>query len=102
MGNGGVMAMAGLLEGWKDPSKPRRGMAADPHHHHDGSEQPYRAAILGFEAWPKWLGEEPANETELKALLWSFPAERLAMWAVDRKVGNVKNEGPELIERIAA
>ena len=31
-----------------------------------------------------------------------YPAERMTMWpVVDRKVGNVRNEGLELAERIA-
>jgi putative SOS response-associated peptidase YedK len=108
MGNGGVMAMAGLWEGWKDPSSPdaewlrtftiitteANDLIAPVH-----DRMP---VILGFEDWPKWLSEEPVNENALKALLRPFPGERLALWAVDRKVGNVKNEGPELIERVAA
>jgi putative SOS response-associated peptidase YedK len=108
MGNGGVMAMAGLWAGWKDRCDPNaewlrtftiittelNDLIAPVH-----DRMP---VILGFEDWPKWLGEEPANENELKALLRPFPSERLAMCAVDRKIGNVKNDGPELIERIAA
>jgi putative SOS response-associated peptidase YedK len=108
MGNGGVVAMAGLWEGWKDPSKPNAEwlrtftiITTEPNSLiatvHDRMP-----VILGFEDWPKWLGEERANNDELKALLRPFPAERMAMWPVDRKVGNVKNEGPELIERLAA
>jgi putative SOS response-associated peptidase YedK len=108
MGNGGAMAMAGLWEGRKDPANPDAEwlrtftiITTEPNDLiapvHDRMP-----VILGFEDWPKWLGEEPANNDELKALLRPFPSERLAMWAVDRKVGNVKNEGPELIERIAA
>ena len=58
--------------------------------------------ILGFEDWPAWLGETPSTPDQLKAMLKPFPADRIAMWPVDRKVGNVKNEGPELAGEIPA
>jgi putative SOS response-associated peptidase YedK len=54
--------------------------------------------ILGSEDWAKWLGEEPASQAELKAMLKPFPAERTAVWPVDRRVGNVNNEDPALSE----
>ena len=53
--------------------------------------------ILAESDWPKWLGEEPATEQELLALLKPCPDEALKIWKVDNKVGNVKNTGPELI-----
>jgi hypothetical protein len=53
--------------------------------------------ILDDRDRPKWLGEEPATEQELLALLRPCPDERLTIWRVDNKVGNVLNTGPELI-----
>jgi putative SOS response-associated peptidase YedK len=53
--------------------------------------------ILDGADWPKWLGEEPATEQELLALLRPCPDEWLKIWKVDNKVGNVKNIGAELI-----
>ncbi len=47
--------------------------------------------------WPKWLGEEPASEQELLALLKPCPDEALEIWPVDKMVGNVRNNGPQLI-----
>jgi hypothetical protein len=35
-----------------------------------------------------------------KALLKPYPAEGLAMWPVDKRVGNVKNNDPSLIEPV--
>jgi len=35
-----------------------------------------------------------------KSLLRSFPAERMECWAVGKAVGNVRNEGPELIVEV--
>jgi putative SOS response-associated peptidase YedK len=42
--------------------------------------------------------EEPATEQELLALLRPCPDERLKIWRVDNKVGNVRTTGPELIQ----
>jgi len=53
--------------------------------------------ILAEIDWPKWLGEEPASGQELLALLKPCPDEALKFWPVDRMVGNVKNNGPQLI-----
>ena len=53
--------------------------------------------ILDEKDWSKWLGEEPATEQELLALLRPCPDEWLKIWPVDNKVGNVRNTGPDLI-----
>jgi putative SOS response-associated peptidase YedK len=45
---------------------------------------------------PKWLGEEPATEEKLLALLAQCPDEALKIWPVGAAIGNVKNNGPEL------
>jgi putative SOS response-associated peptidase YedK len=53
--------------------------------------------ILAEYDWPQWSGEEPASEQELLALLKPCPDEALKIWPVDRMVGNVRNNGPQLI-----
>ena len=53
--------------------------------------------ILAEEDWPKWLGEVEASEAELKALLKPYHAEKMKLWPVGKRVGNVRNNGPELI-----
>ena len=58
--------------------------------------------ILAPEAWPAWLGEEPADEVQLKALLAPYPSDDMICWPVSQLVGNVKNNGPSLIEPVAA
>jgi len=48
---------------------------AQLHDHHDGAERAVRRVayrmpvVLKPNAWPVWLGEEPANVPQLKALL---------------------------------
>ncbi|QIG46989.1 SOS response-associated peptidase [Nordella sp. HKS 07] len=105
MGNHQIMPLAGLWESWKDPqtgewlksctviTTEANELMAPIH-----DRMP---VVLGEEDWARWLGEEPANDNELKALLKPFASARMAAWPVDKKVGNVKNDLPELIDRVA-
>jgi len=56
--------------------------------------------IIDSDDWPAWLGDTGADPAEINSLLKPFPAERMTLWPVDSKVGNIKNEGPELVDRI--
>jgi putative SOS response-associated peptidase YedK len=55
--------------------------------------------MLAQKDWARWLG---APDQRKALLLRSFPAERMEYWPVGKAVGNVRNEGAQLIERIAA
>ena len=100
-----LMALAGLWENWHSPmgewvrsfaiitTRPN-GLCAALH-----DRMP---VVLGPEAWPAWLGEEPAEPSELKALLAPYPSVGMACWPVSVRVGNVKNNDASLIEPIAA
>jgi putative SOS response-associated peptidase YedK len=57
--------------------------------------------VSGFQVWPEWLGEEPADLPRLKALLAPYPAEEMTCWPVSTRVGNVKNNDASLIELVA-
>ena len=48
--------------------------------------------------WPVWLG---GAEGDPAALLCPAPNDVLRVWQVDKKVGNVRNDGPDLIKPIA-
>jgi putative SOS response-associated peptidase YedK len=101
MADDAEMVMAGLWSKWRDPTngeqvlsctvltcEPNKAMA----------EIHNRMPVILHEAdWSKWLGEEAATGQELLALLRPCPDERLKIWRVDNKVGNVRNTGPELI-----
>ena len=106
MGNRGIMAMAGLWEVWR--AKPEDAwtltctIITTDANQVIAQVHDRMPVILGFEDWPTWLGESPATPDQLKMMLKPFPSDRLATWPVDRKVGNVKNEGPELAEKIEA
>ena len=58
--------------------------------------------ILAPKVWPAWLGEEPADEAQLKSFLAPYPSDEVVCWPVSPRVGNVKNNDPSLIEPIAA
>ena len=51
--------------------------------------------IIEQEDWPLWLGEA---EGDPKSLLKAAPEDVLRVWPVDKKVGNFRNDGPELLE----
>jgi putative SOS response-associated peptidase YedK len=57
--------------------------------------------ILNPEGWPAWLGEEPADARQLKALLAPYHADEMTCWPVSARVGNVRNNNPNLIEPVA-
>jgi putative SOS response-associated peptidase YedK len=101
MADGGEMVMAGLWSTWRNPVNGEEvpsctvlTCAPNPSMAEIHNRMP---VILGESDWPKWLGEEPATEAELLALLRPCPDEWLKIWRVDNKIGNVKNNGPDLI-----
>ena len=99
------MALAGLWENWRSPAgewvrsfavittKPNE-LCAELHNR--------MPTVIGREAWRAWLGEEPSDPHELKALLAPYSTEEMTCWPVSTRVGNVKNNDPTLIEPIAA
>jgi putative SOS response-associated peptidase YedK len=99
-----IMALAGLWENWRSlagewirsfaivTTKPNK-LCAELH-----DRMP---VVLGPGAWPTWLGEEPADLRQLKAVLAPYPSEATTCWPVSTRVGNVKNNDPTLIEPIA-
>jgi putative SOS response-associated peptidase YedK len=104
LGDGGLMALAGVWENWRSPAgewvrsfaiittAPNE-LCAELH-----DRMP---VVLKPDSWPVWLGEEPADARQLKALLAPYPAEEMSCWPVSARVGNVKNNDPSLIEPIA-
>jgi putative SOS response-associated peptidase YedK len=99
----GLMALAGLWENWRSPAgewvrsfaiittMPNE-LCAELHNR--------MPVVLGPQVWPEWLGEEPAAESRLKALLAPYPASEMTSWPVSTRVGSVKNNDPSLIEPI--
>jgi putative SOS response-associated peptidase YedK len=93
-----LMALAGLWENWRSPAgewvrsfaiittKPNA-LCAELH-----DRMP---VVLEREACPVWLGEEPEEPSDLKALLPPYPSEAMTCWPVSARVGSVKNNDPK-------
>jgi putative SOS response-associated peptidase YedK len=52
--------------------------------------------LLAADCWACWLGEQAASDGDLKAMLKPYPGTSMAFWPVDRRVGNVRNDSPDL------
>jgi putative SOS response-associated peptidase YedK len=100
MADGSQMIMAGLWAKWKSPKGEEvlsctvltcaaTGIVGELH-----DRMP---VILPESDWAKWLGEEPVTEEQLVAMLKPCPDEILKVWAVGKQVGNVKNNGAQLL-----
>jgi putative SOS response-associated peptidase YedK len=61
---------------------PRVGAQLRYHHQNELRERLHNRmpVVLKPEAWPVWLGEHPAEVSELKALLAPVPSEEMKCW----------------------
>jgi putative SOS response-associated peptidase YedK len=68
-----LMALAGLWENWRSPARANGCAASRSSRRHPNAlcaELPNRMpVVLSPESWQAWLGEEPADARQLKALL---------------------------------
>jgi putative SOS response-associated peptidase YedK len=98
--DGTNMVMAGLWASWKSPTSgeeiPSCTILTCAANKTISELHDRMPVILADADWPKWLGEEPASETELLQLLKPCRDEALKIWPVDKRVGNVRNKGAEL------
>jgi putative SOS response-associated peptidase YedK len=99
-----LMALAGLWETWRSPAGERirsftivtttpNELCAELHNR--------MPVILKPDSWPVWLGEQPAEVPQLKALLAPYPSDDMICWPVSARVGNVRNNDSSLIEPVA-
>jgi putative SOS response-associated peptidase YedK len=95
----GLMALDGLWENWRSPAGEWvRSFAVITTTPNELCAELHNRMR---ESWLAWLGEEPADARQLKAMLAPYPSERMTCWPVSTRVGNVKNNDPSLIEPIA-
>ena len=105
--DGGILAMAGLYEIWKDPTKAQD----DPDlfrwtctvlttqaedglgHIHDRMPM-----MVARERWADWLDPTVSAKEDLLELLVPAAPGRLEAYPVSPSVSNVRNNGPELVE----
>jgi putative SOS response-associated peptidase YedK len=105
------MVMAGLWDEWTDKKTGERIKSCTiitcPANTLVGALHDRMPVIVAEEDWAKWLGEVPATNDELKALLVPFRDDGLTIWPVNRqKIGNVRNKDrevakPEALEALA-
>jgi len=106
--DGGVLAMAGLYEIWRDPSKPED----DPHPFlwsctvitTDAPDDLGRIhdrmpLMVERDRWAEWL--DPARAGALDLLVPAAPG-RLEAYPVSTRVNSAGNNGPELVEPLPA
>jgi putative SOS response-associated peptidase YedK len=109
--DGGVLAMAGLYEIWRDPSReeddPDRfrwtctvlttEAEDDVGHIHDRMP-----LMVERDRWGAWLDPTVSGRDDLLSLLVPAAPGQLEAFPVSRDVNNVRNNGPELVEPIPA
>jgi putative SOS response-associated peptidase YedK len=103
--DGMPLTLAGLWAGWRDPATERvvrtftivtsgpNDQMADLHNR--------MPVVVPEEVWPLWL-DPLTDASELRALLEPNDDTPLRIQAVSRLVNDVRNDGPELIEPMAA
>ena len=101
--DGSLLALAGLWERWEYPggeviescsilTTAANRLMKKVHHR--------MPVILDAEAYMPWLATEPGRAEQLLPLLKPAAESVLRHWPVSQAVGNVKNDGPELIEAV--
>lgn len=104
LGNRGPMILAGLWDTWKGPEGVTiKSVAVITTEASERLAQVHdrMPVLLDPDQWAAWLGELNSTSEELKAMLKPYPAERMAFWPVDKRVGNVRNDQRDLADPIA-
>ena len=99
-----LFSMAGVWDRWKDPANglwirtfaiittAANALCAPLHER--------MPAILDPDHHAAWLGEGEVEPGSLAAMLRPYDPTRMTVWPVSAAVGNVKNNGPELLEPV--
>lgn len=105
-GDGGLLVMAGIYEFWRDDAVPKvepgawvstcsiiTTAATDA----VGRLHDRMPMVIQPEAWDAWLDPRRTDPEAALALLQVTDADQLTAHPVDAAVGNVRNNGPELV-----
>ncbi len=100
--SGQPMAFAGLWETWNSPDGPIETCTICTTDANDlmGRIHDRMPVILPRHMIDLWLDPKMTEPEELKPILQQLPSEHMQSWAVGKAVGNVRNQGPELMEPI--
>jgi putative SOS response-associated peptidase YedK len=99
--DGDPVAFAGIWEHWQSPEgETLRTFATITTNANRmvGQIQDRMPVIVEPADWSLWLGEVEGDPT---TLLRPAQEDVLRIWPVNKKVGNVRNDGPDLIEPVA-
>lgn len=97
--NRGPMTLAGLWDCWRMPSGDTLRSFAIVTTSANELLAPLHdrmSVLVAPDCWADWLGEKAVPEPVLKAMLKPYPGDAMTFWPVDRRVGNVRNDGPDL------
>ncbi|HEX3953645.1 MAG TPA: SOS response-associated peptidase [Stellaceae bacterium] len=104
--DGGLFAFAGLWERWRNPTDGSivRSFTIVTAEANDRCRPIHdrMPVILPPQAWSMWLGEGEFDSDALLALLHPCASESVRVYPVSTAVGNVKNDGPALLDAVAA
>ena len=103
LANRGPMTFAGLWDTWQAPDgSPLKSFAIITTRANDLLRPLHdrMPVLLASDHWPAWLGEIATTEDCLKTMMKPHPTESMAFWPVDRRVGNVRNDNPDLFEPV--
>ncbi|WP_426561862.1 SOS response-associated peptidase [Angustibacter sp. McL0619] len=107
LADGGRLAFGGLYEFWRDPAKPDDADdawlttftiitgPAEPGLDRLHDRMPF---VVPRERWGAWLDPALTDPDEVRGLLEPLPPGRFVAYPVSRRVGDVRNEGPTLLE----
>jgi putative SOS response-associated peptidase YedK len=105
--DGGRLAFAGVFEFWRDDSRPDDDPLAwlttyaivttdaEPGLDLLHDRMPF---VLPRDRWDLWLDPNVTNPDQVRALLDPVPPGRFESYPVSRRVGDVRNTGPELLD----
>ena len=97
--NRGPMTFAGVWDVWRGPDgKSLKSFAIVTTQANEFLKPlPDRMpALLAPDCWATWLGETRASGNDLKSMLKPYPDKGMTFWPVTRRVGNVRNDSPDL------
>lgn len=96
--DGDPMGFAGIWEGWRSPDGDilRSFAILTTHANQQMAALHQRMPVILEPAdWPLWLGE---TEGDPISLLKPSADGVLRFWPIDKRIGNVRNDGPDLLE----
>ena len=99
--DGEPVAFAGIWREWRSPEERNSSTFATITTDANtllASIQDRMPVIIERADWSVWLVAKPQGDPS--ALLRPAPEDVLRFWPVDKKVGNVRTEGPELIRPV--